>query len=121
LAQRLGEGRVVALVADRDLSANGITVDLLGRPARFPAGPAVLALRTGAPLLPVVSWYDARRTHLAILPELQPDPSLAFRDSVQRLTQSFADVLGATVRQHPADWHMLQRVWVEDLDAGAVP
>jgi len=96
-------------------------VDLLGRPARFPAGPAVLALRTGAPLLPVVSWYDARRTHLAILPELQPDRSLPFRDSVQRLTQSFADVLGATVRQHPADWHMLQRVWVEDLDAGAGP
>lgn len=116
LVRRLADGRLVALVADRDLSAGGVTVDLLGRPARFPAGPAVLSLRTGAPLLPVASWYDARRTHLQIFPALTPDPSLRLRDAAHRLTQDFADVIGAAIRQHPADWHMLQRVWVEDLD-----
>jgi lauroyl/myristoyl acyltransferase len=121
LAERLRRGRVVALLADRDLSARGLTVDYLGQPARFPAGPAVLALRGAVPLLPVVSWYDALHTHLAILPALQPDPSLGFRDSVQDLTQKFADVLGGAVRQHPADWHMLQRVWVADLDRQGTP
>lgn len=116
LMRRLDQGRVVALVADRDLSTGGVTVDLLGSPARFPAGPAVLSLRSGAPLLPVVSWYDAHRTHLQILPALSPDPALGLRDAAHRLTQDFADVLGSAIRQHPTDWHMLQRVWVEDLD-----
>jgi KDO2-lipid IV(A) lauroyltransferase len=116
LMDRLGRGRVVALVADRDLSSAGLTVDLLGLPARFPAGPAVLSLRAGSPLVPALSWYDADRTHLAILPRLEPPAELGFRESVQALTQQFADVIGAAVRRHPVDWHMLQRVWTADLD-----
>ncbi|HUW15561.1 MAG TPA: phosphatidylinositol mannoside acyltransferase, partial [Actinomycetes bacterium] len=111
LVARLGQGRVIALVADRDLGHTGIEVDLLGEPARFPAGPAVLALRTGAPLLPVMSWYDKDRTHLEIQTALHVDSSLGFRDSVLALTQQFADALGQALREHPTDWHMLQRVW----------
>lgn len=116
LIRRLDEGRLVALLADRDLSRTGMSVDLLGSPARFPVGPAVLALRTGCPMVPAVSWYDAERTHLAFLPALTPDPGLRLRDAAHALTQQLADVLGAAIRQHPADWHMLQRVWVADLD-----
>jgi KDO2-lipid IV(A) lauroyltransferase len=115
LTARLGQGRVVALVADRDLSRGGIEVDLLGQPARFPPGPAVLALRSGAPMLPVMSWYDADRTHLAIHAALPVDGSMGFRESVQHLTQQFADALGAALQEHPTDWHMLQRVWTADL------
>ncbi len=115
LVARLGQGRVIALVADRDLGSTGIEVDLLGEPARFPAGPAVLALRTGAPLLPVMSWYDKDRTHLEIQTALHVDSSLGFRDSVLALTQQFADALGQALREHPTDWHMLQRVWTADV------
>ena len=120
LAARLGQGRVVALVADRDLGRSGIEVDLLGEPARFPAGPAVLALRSGSPLLPVMSWYDEDRTHLEIQAAVRVDEGLGFRDSVQALTQQFADALGDALREHPTDWHMLQRVWTSDL-AGVTP
>ena len=120
LAARLGQGRVVALVADRDLGRSGIEVDLLGEPARFPAGPAVLALRSGSPLLPVMSWYDKDRTHLEIQAAVRVDEGLGFRDSVQALTQQFADALGDALREHPTDWHMLQRVWTADLE-GVTP
>jgi KDO2-lipid IV(A) lauroyltransferase len=118
LAARLGQGRVVALVADRDLGRTGIEVDLLGEPARFPAGPAVLALRSGVPLMPVMSWYDAERTHLEIHEALPVDGTLGFRAAVQDLTQQFADSLGDALRRHPTDWHMLQRVWSADVPGG---
>ena len=51
LASRLREGKLVALVADRDLSRSGIDVKFFDGTARMPAGPALLALRTGADLI----------------------------------------------------------------------
>ena len=57
-SQRLRAGRLVPLLADRDLRASGVEVELLGEPTRMPAGPAMLALRTGAALLPVSLWYE---------------------------------------------------------------
>ncbi|HVQ19338.1 MAG TPA: phosphatidylinositol mannoside acyltransferase, partial [Actinomycetes bacterium] len=64
LQQRLRSGGLVALLADRDLTRSGVDVQLLGEPARMPIGPALLALRTDALLVPVVSWYDDGFTYL---------------------------------------------------------
>src|SRR5262249_37439370 len=57
LARRLRSGRAVCLVADRDLSRNGVDVDFFGETARMPGGPALLAATTGAVLLPVALWF----------------------------------------------------------------
>ena len=112
LAGRLGEGRLVCLVADRDLTRTGVEVDFFGRPARFPAGPAALAVRTGAALRPVTLWYEGDDWGVRVHDEIAvPDGD----DAVRVMTQSVAETFQQGIAAHPEDWHMLQRVWVEDL------
>ena len=113
LQERLRSGGLVGLLADRDLGDTGLEVSLLGEPARLPAGPALLALRTDSVLLPVVSFYDGEHTYLEFCPPLtSAHPRV--RDAVKALTQQWADVLGDTAGRHARDWHMLQPVWNAD-------
>ena len=117
LQERLRAGGLVALLADRDLGDSGLEVNLLDEPARLPAGPALLALRTNSVLLPVVSFYDREHTRLEFRPPLtSSEPRV--RDAVRDLTQQWADVVGDAARQHTRDWHMLQPVWSADLNRG---
>jgi KDO2-lipid IV(A) lauroyltransferase len=119
LVDRLRAGAVVPLLADRDLSARGVEVDFFGGRARLPAGPALLALRTGAPLYTTTMWFTPVRPEGRLagpLPVPGPDEGgLAAR--VRLLTQRIADGLAAGIAEYPQDWHMLQRLWVDDLDA----
>jgi lauroyl/myristoyl acyltransferase len=117
LQERLRAGGLVALLADRDLGDSGLEVNLLDEPARLPAGPALLALRTNSVLLPVVSFYDREHTRLEFRPPLtSSEPRV--RDAVRDLTQQWADVVGDAARQHTRDWHMLQPVWSADRNRG---
>src|SRR5690606_25263406 len=115
LEESVRDNHLVPLLADRDLSTRGIEVEFFGGRTRMPAGPALLALRTGAPLFAVDLWYEreAARGHLHGPLPLPPDGPLDQR--VRVLTQQIADHFAAGIAAHPADWHMLQRVW---LDAG---
>jgi KDO2-lipid IV(A) lauroyltransferase len=120
LAQRLREGRLVPLLADRDLRDTGVEVDLLGASARMPPGPALLALRTGAALHPVSIWHEdagdrVPRLVIRFHDEVTPPATGATREKVADMTQQVADVFGTAIRAHPQDWHMLQRVWPADL------
>ncbi|MEU8653305.1 phosphatidylinositol mannoside acyltransferase [Streptomyces sp. NPDC048737] len=122
LARRLRDGGLVCLVADRDLSASGVEVDFFGATARMPAGPALLAQHTGALLLPVTLWYDDSpvmqgRVHAPI--EVPGSGTRAERTSV--MTQALADAFATGVADHPEDWHMLQRLWLADLDPAKGP
>ncbi|MEU8874736.1 phosphatidylinositol mannoside acyltransferase [Streptomyces javensis] len=119
LARRLRAGGLVCLVADRDLSASGVEVSFFGERAKMPAGPAALALQTGAPLLPVTLWYDESpvmrgRVHPPV--EAPGDGNRAERIAV--MTQEVADAFASGISEHPEDWHMLQRLWLADLDRG---
>jgi KDO2-lipid IV(A) lauroyltransferase len=110
----------VPLLADRDLRASGIPVELLGEPTRMPPGPAMLALRTGAALHPVSIWYEpsgARRHRLVIRfhDEVLAPADGRTREKVTAMTQEVADVFGAAITAHPEDWHMLQPLWLGDL------
>jgi lauroyl/myristoyl acyltransferase len=115
LQERARAGGVVALLADRDITRSGIEVDFLGAPATFPPGPALLSLRTGVPLVPVATWFESAYTHLRPLPIIEPPTTGRLRDKVLAMTQAFADALGEQVREHPADWHMLQPFWLDDV------
>ncbi|MEW1686178.1 phosphatidylinositol mannoside acyltransferase [Streptomyces sp. NPDC093594] len=117
LARRLRDGGLVCLVADRDLSSSGVEVDFFGSPARMPAGPALLAQQTGARLLPVTLWYENSpvmrgRVHAPV--EVPASGTRAEKTSV--MTQALADAFATGIADHPEDWHMLQRLWTEDLD-----
>ncbi|MFI1174385.1 phosphatidylinositol mannoside acyltransferase [Streptomyces melanogenes] len=117
LARRLRDGGLVCLVADRDLSASGVEVKFFGDTARMPAGPALLAQQTGALLLPVTLWYDESavmrgRVHPPI--EVPETGTRAEKTSV--MTQALADAFATGIAEHPEDWHMLQRLWLADLE-----
>jgi KDO2-lipid IV(A) lauroyltransferase len=75
----------------------------------------MLAARTGAALLPVSLWFtDDGGWGQRINPPVQlPDSSL--RDKVGLGTQAVADTFAVDIAEHPADWHMLQRLWLADL------
>jgi phosphatidylinositol dimannoside acyltransferase len=113
LAERLRAGRFVCLLADRDLSRHGMSVPLLGESARLPIGPAVLAQRTGALLLPVTAAYEGRRMHVWVHEPVDVGPD---DGAVEKATVAVADVFTDAIRKSPADWHMLQRVFESDLE-----
>lgn len=120
LVQRLRAGRLVPLLADRDLRASGVDVTLLGEPTRMPPGPAMLALRTGAALHPVSIWHEgsgsARRLVIRFHEEVPAATVGTTREKVTAMTQQVADVFGAAISEHPEHWHMLQPLWLSDLD-----
>ncbi|MFI2648240.1 MULTISPECIES: phosphatidylinositol mannoside acyltransferase [Micromonospora] len=121
LVDRLRAGAVVPLLADRDLSARGVEVEFFGGRTRMPAGPALLALRTGAPLYVASLWYEPDRARAALEGPLElPHPDSAPLDArVRAVTQRIADGLAAGIARHPEDWHMLQRMWLDQRTDGS--
>ena len=119
-------GRVVPLLADRDLTSRGIEVDLCGHRARVAAGPAALAVTTGAPLMAATMRHErlhgsrraAAGTRWGLVVEFLPVevPKAPRAEQVHGLTQAWVDILGASIVEHPTHWHMLQRLFLADLE-----
>jgi KDO2-lipid IV(A) lauroyltransferase len=116
LAQRLRAGGLVCLLADRDVTGTGIEVDFFGEKARMMGGPAALAVQTGAALMPVKLWYDGPRWAAHIYPEIPVPADGTRREKVAAMTQELARLFERGISEHPEDWHMLQRVFLADLD-----
>lgn len=113
----LKANRLLALPSDRDLSGTGVPVTFFGEETTLPGGPATLALRTGAPLIPVSCYFDNDR-HLGIaLPPLDTERRGKLREDVARVTQDMAHALEELVRRAPDQWHLLQPNWPSDHDA----
>ena len=110
LSERLRDNKAVCLMAERDLSRNGVQVNFFGEPTRMPAGSAKLAITTGAALLPVHCWYAGDATRIAIYPPLD-----CTSGDVGVITQALADIFARNIAEYPADWHMLQPQWLADL------
>ena len=112
LAQRLRQGALVALVADRDLSRSGIDVNFFGGPARMPAGPALLAVKTEAPLITAFVSYTENGIHIVF--RNVPLPATGTQEEkVAQIVQMTATQFEDGIRQNPEDWHMLQRIWID--------
>lgn len=112
LASRLREGKLVALVADRDLSRSGIDVKFFNGIARMPAGPALLAIRTNADLLTAYVSYTNTGIHIDFR-KVEIARGETESEQVTKTVQLCADNFAAGIAQHPQDWHMLQRIWVD--------
>ncbi|WP_042800643.1 phosphatidylinositol mannoside acyltransferase [Streptomyces sp. C] len=117
LARRLRSGGLICLVADRDLSASGVEVDFFGSRARMPAGPALLAQQTGAVLLPVTLYYgDTPKMYGRFHPAVEVPEQGTRTEKTAVMTQAVADAFASGIAEHPEDWHMLQRLWLDDLE-----
>ena len=105
LAAALRRGRLVCLVADRDLDGRGVPVRWRGHPVTMPAGPAMVARRAGAALLPAVCRYEGERMVIRFGEPVQPRPG---RDGLVAMTQDVANFFATEIAAAPQDWHMLQ-------------
>ncbi len=117
----LRANQLVGLVCDRDLEGNGVEVELFGERTTLPAGPATLALRTGAALLPTTVYFEGRGHRGVVRPPVPAERRGSFREDVRRVTQALAHELEAMIRAAPEQWHVLQPNWPSDREAdGAV-
>ena len=121
LMRRLKAGGLVCLVAERDLTDSGVPVEFFGETTKLPAGPAALAIATGASLHPVTLWYGEGRQYAKIWPELEVPAEGSKPEKIAQLCQRLADTFAEGIAAHPADWHMLQRLWLVDLDPERAP
>jgi KDO2-lipid IV(A) lauroyltransferase len=112
----LKDNRVVCLLCDRNVSDSaGVEVEFFGEKTSLPAGPATLALRTGAALLPTAVYFAGRDSHLGLVrPPLDATRRGSLREDVGRLTQDLATELEALIRREPTQWHLLQPNWPSD-------
>jgi lauroyl/myristoyl acyltransferase len=113
----IARGEMVVLLSDRDIEGNGVAVEFFGETTTIPAGPAVLALRTGARILPTAIYFDGRRHHAVVRPPLDVQREGGFRDDVSRVSQMVAHELEDLIAAAPEQWHLLQPNWPSDHEA----
>lgn len=117
ILRRLKEGRIVALVSDRDLTGTGVPVTFFGEETTLPSGPATLALRTGAALLPVAVYFEGREGHRGVVrPPVDVVRTGSFREDVQRVMQAVAHEFEELIRVAPSQWHLFQPNWPSDRE-----
>jgi KDO2-lipid IV(A) lauroyltransferase len=114
LTERLQAGKLIALVADRDMSRNGIEVNFFGKTSKMPSGPAILAIKTGAPLITAYVRYTSGGIEIIFDETLKPTNSGSEEEQIKIITQSMADNFAKRIKENPVDWHMLQRIWVDE-------
>ncbi|HEX9235991.1 MAG TPA: phosphatidylinositol mannoside acyltransferase [Actinomycetota bacterium] len=112
----LSENHLITLLADRDLTHRGVRVDMFGAPRLLPAGPAYLALVTGAPLSTATVFTTDDGWHCVVDAPLEFEQSGDRRADVTTLTKLIARRLEQFIAAAPTDWHMFQPAW-EDLPA----
>lgn len=113
LQQWLTGGGTTCLLVDRDLTSGGVPVQLFGRATTMPGGPALLAARTGATLLPAVCQFEGAGWRFVVHPPVDVTGPGRLRDRVAGGMQQVADAFAATIAQQPEDWHVLGRVWAD--------
>lgn len=114
LVRAVRAGDIVCLLSDRDLSGTGIEVEFFGERTTLPAGPALLARRTGAPLLPTAVYHRGDRCLGVVAPPVAVDTDAPLRAEVARLTQELAWAMERLIAAAPDQWHLLEPNWPSD-------
>jgi lauroyl/myristoyl acyltransferase len=117
VARAVKQRHVVCLLADRDIGGNGVEVEFFGETTSLPAGPALLALRTGAPLLPCAIYFEGDGNHAVVRPPIPAERQGRLREDIARITQLIAGELEHLIRRAPEQWHLMEPNWPSDIDA----
>ncbi|MGY9074871.1 MAG: phosphatidylinositol mannoside acyltransferase [Acidimicrobiales bacterium] len=111
----LKRNEVVCLLSDRDIGGGGIEVDFFDERTTLPGGPALLGLRSGAPVLPTGVYFTAGGGHVGVVqPPLDTTRHGKLRQDVNRVTQELAGALEGLIRREPEQWHLFQPNWPSD-------
>ncbi|MDA0297442.1 MAG: phosphatidylinositol mannoside acyltransferase [Actinobacteria bacterium] len=120
VGKALRDNHVVSLLCDRDIPKNGkrtgVQVQFFGETTTVPAGPAFFALRTGASLLPMATFFTpGANGHKAVIrPALVVERQGSLREDVARITQVLTTEIENLIRQAPEQWHLFQPNWPSD-------
>jgi KDO2-lipid IV(A) lauroyltransferase len=114
----LSENELIALVADRDLKGNGVVVEMFGEERRLPAGPALLALATGCPLMSAACYDTPDGWVTYISPPIEIERTDSLRDDVTTVTRILAAQFERAIAAAPTQWHMFQPAWEEPAKVG---
>jgi lauroyl/myristoyl acyltransferase len=114
----LRANQVVALLSDRDITGGGVEVEFFGERTTLPGGPATLALRAGAPIMPTAIYFDGRGHHAVVRPPVLMERTGRLREDVARITQAVAVELEGLIRAAPDQWHLFQPNWPSDWEEG---
>ncbi len=121
LAAAVKRGNVVCLLSDRDVGGTGIVTTFFREKTRLPAGPALLALRTGAPLIPAAVYWRGSARHAIALPPLDTRRRGRIRDDMSRVVADYAAALEGLIRRAPEQWHLMSPNWPSDYEAIGQP
>lgn len=120
VGKALRDNHVVSLLCDRDIPKDGkrtgVEVQFFGETTTVPAGPAFFALRTGASLLPMATFFttDANDHKAVIRPALVVERQGSLREDVSRISQLLMFEIENLIRQAPEQWHLFQPNWPSD-------
>ncbi|MFN2582275.1 MAG: phosphatidylinositol mannoside acyltransferase, partial [Candidatus Dormibacteria bacterium] len=101
----------VAMAIDRDLIGNGEQVPFFGACAPIPVGVVEIAVRAGAPIVPVILYRNDRRVRARIYPEVRYSSDAPREQEVRRVTAEVLALFERVIREHPDQWHVLDRIW----------
>lgn len=119
LKQLLSENWMVALVADRDLTGRGTEVEMFGATRRVPAGPALLSLSSGSPLVVCPVYTRGDGWEVRIEEPLEIERTGVIREDVAALSRLMAERFERAIAAKPTDWHMFQPAWDGSASAAA--
>lgn len=117
LEEALGANKSVALLSDRDLGGRGVEVEFFGEKTTLPPGPATLAVKTGAPLFPVASYFEGDGHRVVVRPPIAVPVAESRGEQVRIMTEQLARELERLILEAPEQWHMVQPNWPSDLEA----
>jgi Kdo2-lipid IVA lauroyltransferase/acyltransferase len=116
IMRALNANQAVAVLIDQHiLTADAVKVDFLGRPAATTSAVAVLAIRTGAAVIPSFSLPLDDGRYRLIYEQPLALPAEDDPDAVRDLTQRCTKVLEKYVRAHPERWLWMHRRWRQDV------
>ncbi|MCP4434910.1 MAG: phosphatidylinositol mannoside acyltransferase [Actinomycetia bacterium] len=117
VAAAIADGQIMCLLCDRDISGGGIEVEFFGERTTLPGGPALMALRSGAPLLPAAVYFRGNGCHGVVQEPLDTERRGKLREDLTRVTQDLAQAMEGLIRAAPNQWHLLQPNWPSDYEA----
>lgn len=107
--QRLRSGECIGVLGDREFGHQGLDVQFFGHRTTFPRGPAVLSLRSRAPVVPTFLIREgSRRFVLSVEPPVWPNGSAVTEEAVRQLTQGYAGIVERYVKRHLDQWLLFE-------------